>query len=199
MPKLGKETVDKILALIDEGYLDTEIAEKLDVARQTVSKLRRGRGSHGVNSGKKSLLEPKLPDDLWLEVVAVAHLEKKEPSQLLRDLMELHRTVVNGGLSIDQLRQMAKFLETARKAGWRDEDLVSITTKLWNTGAVGLSTETIHSLAGLLEDLRGRKWDPSQFVDYTTKHRYALSWFTSYMHGSISLDDLKGRLSPYAQ
>lgn len=41
MPKLRKNTIDNIKALIEEGYTDLEIAEKTGVVRQTVSKYRR--------------------------------------------------------------------------------------------------------------------------------------------------------------
>jgi len=40
MPKLRKETIDGILSLIEEGYRDVEIADKLGVTRQTAAKYR---------------------------------------------------------------------------------------------------------------------------------------------------------------
>jgi len=41
MGKLRKETVDRIKELIEEGYRDVEIAEKLGLTRQTIAKYRR--------------------------------------------------------------------------------------------------------------------------------------------------------------
>lgn len=84
MGKLRKKTVDRIIALLGEGWTDVEIAEKAGVSRQTVAKYRVDPNIPGKDSHKAPP-----PDREWEQIKPIAiRLMRVTGTATLKEAME---------------------------------------------------------------------------------------------------------------
>ena len=113
-----------------------------------------------------------LPSDLSEGLLVAGHLESKEPTSVLQDLINVHCMLVKHGFRLSDV-----------------EGLIKLAIRAKELDIHRLDRERLDSLLRLLEELENDGWEPAEFVDYATEHYRHIGHLREYVQGMISLEE----------
>lgn len=102
----------------------------------------------------------------------IKHLEKgKDVSSIIDELLESDSEDRKYGLTLENKKNIWRFLEVARDKKWKigeTPDIVEVATKMHNLHVFQYRPDTIEKLIQLVNTLRARNWTIEIFVGYIT-------------------------------
>jgi len=85
------------------------------------------------------------------ELLGMAHLQGKDPTFILDELLKLHRKMFLNGIKLERLNSVLKAMEIAENRGWGVNEFVEFATELYNLlHFAKLDFETIKKLHDIL-------------------------------------------------
>jgi hypothetical protein len=108
-----------------------------------------------------------LSDEQTKRLLGISHLEGgKEPLIIIDELLErdakLRKTYK---MSFKDTKSVADFLDLAANGGWEVPSLLSMVTRLWNSGFIHLDQHSLKCLSDMLTEMKSGGLTPKEVVE----------------------------------
>ena len=114
------------------------------------------------------------------------------PNLAIDNLLDLDTIMRKYGLSLEQLVNVAHFLDAAAGRKWPINNLLDYITTLWNLGVHNLDATSLGNLISLIQGIDLRFWGSIQnFISYATMYFVRIENYRAYLTKKISFKQFR--------